>query len=126
MDKAFIVIIAFALIVFIAVVVIKYVYTIPSLVPGLSFIKTNTETTSCSVDLRQIALPYLARHPDTDCYGYNGDWYWQDNLVGCKNARVSAIDCSGPVTRSAGVQCEGAGGVWSCNSRNAYCTLTNC
>lgn len=123
MDKAFIVIIAFALIVLVAVVIIKYVYTIPSLVPGLSFIKTSTGS-NINVDLRQVALPYMASGnlPD-DCRSNGGTWYWQSDLVGCKNARTAYVKCYTAVTISAMTQCNGAGASWVCDTKNVYCTL---
>jgi len=74
-----------------------------------------------SIDLREIALPYLgATDVKALCESFPfTTWHWESDFVGCEGAGAS--DCTTALHLSAQVQCEAVNATWICNSTNIYC-----
>lgn len=64
-------------------------------------------------------------YPDTsrNCQLLGGTWYWQANLVGCKNLVFPAFDCSTGTAQALLQQCTAVNGNSVCNTNNAYCEV---
>lgn len=79
-----------------------------------------TTSTSTQVDLRGIALPYLAATDvQTTCETLGGIWHWESNWIGCEG--IGSFDCSQALAVAASSQCSAVGADWTCNLNNIYC-----
>jgi len=74
------------------------------------------------VDLRLVAIPYLASSDIQGvCVEVGGTWHNEADFVGCEG--YGPIDCTTPLAMSAMTQCIGAGGNWTCGPEGVYCKI---
>ena len=74
------------------------------------------------VDLRLIAIPYLASSDVQEvCIESGGIWHNEADFVGCEG--YGPMDCATAIATSAMTQCIGAGGNWTCGPEGVYCSI---
>jgi len=80
-------------------------------------------TENQKVNLCELFQPYIvAGNIQNECILRHGNWICNDNYVGCYDADVDSIDCTGGAFYSAYYQCQTVGANAFCDGGNMICS----